>query len=253
MSKLSSIIGSIFNYKKFIEIDVKNLPSRGMFYPEDFKIKIKAAEKEDIEKYHSKYIDGDFISILTGIKWVIRHNIKLTKEYSFKQISSIDVLYIFLEIVKLTQKKDIYISFDDVKIKFCSENFNYFELDEKYFKHFDKVNREFVYDGFKYSLPTIGVESSITRFLYDMSKDNRLSEFKNSSYDFLYFLGGKKGLKNEEIENLITIFNDELSDKDKKIVSSIIDEFRGFSKYSLKSEGVIVPLEGIDLKYIWNI
>jgi len=85
-----------------------------------------------------------------------------------------------------------------------------------------------------------------------MSQKNRLDEFAKSSYDFLYFLGGKTGLTNDEIENLIIIFNEELSDEDKETISYIVDEFRPFSKYSLKTTNGVIALDGIDLKHIWE-
>lgn len=252
MFNLKDVLQSVFNSKGYVDINVADLPSRGMFYPEDFTIKVKPAEQTDIDKYHHRYVDGDFISILMGIKWVIAHNIKLSKDYTFAHLSSIDILYIFLEVVKITQKDDIYVNHNGTRIKFCSENFNYFNIKDKLFELFDEDNREFIYDGFKYSLPTTGAESALTRFLYEMSQQNRLKEFTEVSYDFLYFLGGKTGLSNDEIENLITIFNDEMSDDDKQTISSIVEEFRPFSKYSLKTAVGVVPLDGIDLKHIWE-
>jgi hypothetical protein len=87
MSGIWDVFKSIFEHKNFVEIDLKELPSRGLFYPEDFSIKIKKAEQEDIDKYHYRYIDGDFMSIFMGIKWVVRHNIKLPKDYIFSEYS----------------------------------------------------------------------------------------------------------------------------------------------------------------------
>lgn len=253
MSGLWNVLKSVFDNNKYVDVNLSELPSRGIFYPDDFGIKIKQAEKEDIEKYHDRYIDGDFMSIFMGIKWVVRHNVKMSKGHTFQRIASIDVLYLFLEIVKMTKNKDIYIVTEkEGKVRFCPENFNYFEFTEEYIKNFDEENKEFVYDGFKYSIPTVGAESSISRFLYNMSQKDRLSEFSDSSYDFLYFLGGKTGLSDDEIENLITIFNDEISDKDKETIAQIIEEFKQVSKYTLKTKSGIVPLEGIDLKTIWD-
>lgn len=252
MSGLWNVLKSIFEHKNYESVNLNELPSRGLFYADGLTISIKQAEQEDIDKYNSRYIEGDFMSIFMGIKWVVSHNVKLPKEYTFENIVSIDVLYLFLEIVKLTKNKDIYITTEGEVLRFCTDNFNYFEFTENYLKNFNKENKEFIYDGFKYSLPTVGAESSISRFLYNMSQQNRLSEFAESSYDFLYFLGGKTGLSDDEIENLIIIFNDELSVKDKNTITSIIEEFKPVSKYSLKSTKGVVPFEGIDLKTIWN-
>lgn len=253
MSGIWNVLKSVFDHDKYVDINLSELPSRGQFYPDDLTIKIKQAEEEDIDKYHSRYIEGDFMSIFMGIKYVVKHNVKLPKNYMFENIISIDVLYIFLEIVKLTKNRDILISVGDETVVFGPDSFKYFEFTENYLENFDDEHKEFVYDGFRYSPPTVGAESSISRFMYEMHRENRLEEFSDSSYDFLYFLGGKAGLKNEEIINLITIFNDELEDKDKKTISRIIEEFRPVSKYMIKTKkNGVVPLENLDLKNIWS-
>jgi len=118
MFNLKDVLGAVFHSKGYVKINVEDLPSMGLFYPDDLEIKVKPAEQTDIEKYNSRYIDGDFISILIGIKWVIRHNIKLNKGYEFASISSIDILYIFLEIVKITQNEDIYVRHNGIRTKF---------------------------------------------------------------------------------------------------------------------------------------
>lgn len=253
MSGLWSVLKSIFDNKRYIDVDLSELPSRGMFYPDGLEIKIKTAEQEDIDKYNIKYIDGDYMSIFMGIKWVVNHNVKVSEGHSFNRIASIDILFIFLEIVKLTKNKDIYVNTESGKVRFCPDNFNYFKFSEESIKNFDNRNKEFIYDGFKYSVPTVGAESSISRFLYEMNQENRVAEFSDCSYDFLYFLGGKTILSNDEIENLVTIFNDEISAKDKQIIVQIIEKFKPLSKYTIKTENGIVPIEGIDLKTIWDI
>lgn len=251
MSKIIDILHSFFSYKHYIEIDINDLPSMGIFYPDDFIMKISKTSKSDIEYYIDNYVYDDFISILKGIKRIISNNIRLSDGYIFSNILSIDILYLFIEIVKLTTGRDIYIIDNGINIKFCSDNFNYFEIDDNFKNKFDNDSKDFVYKGFRYSLPTTGVESSITRFLYEMSEQNKLEEFSHVSYDFLYFLGGRTTLKNDEIKNLITIFNDDISEMDKKITSEIVANFRKFSEYTLRGSNSIITLDSIDLKNIW--
>ncbi len=253
MSSIWKVIKSIFKSKSYVEVKLNELPSMGIFYPDDFSIKIKKASEEDISTYDSKYIDGNFMSIFMGVKYVVKENIKLPTGYSFNHVVSIDVLYLFLEIVKHTTSKEIVImSSNGEKIKFCSDNFNYFDIKDEYEKIFDESNKEFVYKGFKYSLPSVGAESCIARFMYEMSIDNKLDKYADSNYDFLYFLGGKTHLSNDEILNLITIFNDEMPVKDRKSINRIVEEFRPLSKYTIKTKTGVIPLDGIDLKHIWN-
>lgn len=248
-----NLIKSLLDSKRFIDIILSELPSRGIFYPNDLEIKIKSSDQKDIDNYNSMYVDNDFISIFASVKRIVKNNTKLSKDYTFNNIVSIDILYLFLQIVKKTKGKDIYLdTTKHGKVKFSPDNFNYFKLD-KYLKYFNYETREFIYNDFKYSLPTVGAETCVSKFMYDMWSNNRLSEFSEASYDFLYFLGGRTYLSNDEIENLVSIFNDEMPDTDKKAIETIVKRFKPLSKYSLKVNNTIVPLENIDLKLIWNI
>ena len=60
--------------------------------------------------------------------------------------------------------------------------------------HYDKVNKEFFIDGYKYSLPTIGVENSLTNFLIHKSKSIDSASYNNYSYYFTFFVNGKNVL-----------------------------------------------------------
>ena len=246
-------IFSKFRKDKYINIDVTELPSMGMFYPQDFTITYKKATDDDISQYESKYIIDDYITILSIIKLVVNANIKLSNNYKFEQIKSIDMLYLFLSIVKYTKGKDISMSYDNTDIIFNQENFKYFNIPLKYNNAYDSNTLEFVYDGFRYSLPSSGAEGSISRFISDMHRVGRLAEFENSSYDFMYFLGGRTQLNNNEIENLLSIFNDEMTPSDMNIISMLIKDFKGLTKYSLMYNNLIIPFDGSGLGDIWKL
>ena len=51
--KLIRYIKNLFIKK--VDINITNLPSRGMFYNDNFKIAIKKAELDDIEEYEDDY------------------------------------------------------------------------------------------------------------------------------------------------------------------------------------------------------
>lgn len=250
---ISNLLSGLLGFKKGKNLDLKKLPSQGIFYKNDFWIKIKKAEEEDIIMYNHKYDPKDAILVINMIKEIVRSNIYLPKGYKFESIMSIDIMYIFFEIVKLTKGKEITIVHKEGSVKFNSDTFNYFNVPKEIQKRFDENNKEFVIEDFKYKLPTIGIENSVTNFLINKQTNGESNKYMNLSYNFMYFLGDKETLTNEEIENLVIIFNKELDDDDKNTISEIVKKFEGFMKYSLKmKDGRIIPLSELDLGDIWK-
>lgn len=254
---LSNILKGILNIQK--KINVKTLPSQGLFYKDDFELWIKKANVEDIIEYEYGYEKEDLGQVITRVKKIVEKNVYLSKGYSYYDIKSIDIVYLFLEIVKFTNNKQIEIKYfddtigkDDI-ISFDSNSFNYAKFDSKLIKSYDSTSKEFVVDGFKYSLPCIGVENSITHFLLSKSDDPNADIYNKYSYDFLYFLGHKTYLSFSEIDNLIQIFNYDLTDEDKKKIRTIVKSFSNIGKYSLKKDSKIIDVTAkIDLEKIWK-
>ena len=254
---LTNIVKGILNLQK--KINIKTLPSQGLFYKDDFELWIKKADVEDIIEYEYQYEKEDLGLVITRVKKIVEKNVILSKAYSYFDIKSIDIVYLFLEIVKLTNNKKIEIKYfddtigkDDI-ISFDSNNFNYAKLDDKLLISYDSVAKEFVIDGFKYSVPCIGVENSLTHFLISKSDDPNADAYNKYSYDFLYFLGHKSHLSFSEIDNLIQIFNFDLTDDDRKKVRKIVKSFSKIGKYSLKKDSKIIDVTAkIDLEKIWK-
>ena len=63
------------------------------------------------------------------------------------------------------------------------------------------------------------------------------------NYDFLFFLGNKNYLSDKEIANLITIFTDDLDDKEKQKIKEIIDLIYPAISYTLKFNNKIIELD----------
>lgn len=254
---ISNILKSILNLQK--RIDVSLLPSMGLFYKDDFEIWIKKAEISDIIEYEYEFQRDNLGSILYKLKRIVEKNVMISGNYTFNDIKSVDIIFIFIEIVKFTNNKPFLIRYKNPlsgnieSINFSSENFNYFSK-EKIQKNWDSNSKEVIIDGYKYCLPTIGVENSITKYLISKSsipKDN--INYESLSYDFIYFLGGKSELSHDEIENLIQIFNFEISEDEKKKIRKIVKKFAGLGKYSLKKEDLTIELtSNIDLEKVWK-
>lgn len=251
--RLSEIIDSLLNRPK--KIDIRNLPSQGMFYKKDFEMKIKKADVEDIIEYEHNYDGENLFSVIESLKKVVRKNTIFTNRYSFDDIKSVDVVFVFLEIVRHTTNKPIRISYFDNQtgmseiIEFNHDNFNYFDF-SKYNKMHDPENGEFLIDGYRFSMPSIGAENSITQFL--VSKGNS-KKWANYNYDFLFYIGNKSQLSFDEIENLITIFNSDMEDSERQKVTKIKNRFSKLVGYSLKKEGRVIEIKSkLDLQTIWK-
>jgi hypothetical protein len=254
---LISIIKGILNLQK--KIEVKKLPSQGIFYHDDFEISIKKADIEDVIEYEHKYDREDLSSVILRLKKIVEKNVILSKGYTYSDIKSIDIVFLFLEIVKFTNSKPVTLYyFNDLKgveeqIEFDTDTFNYFDLDESIKNSYNKKTREFIIEGYKYSVPCIGVENSLTHFLIHKSQDPASEVYNDYSYDFLYFLGHKSNLSFEEIENLIQIFNFDMDESDQRNIRKIVKDLSVIGKYSLKKDSQIIDVTAkIDLGTIWK-
>lgn len=251
-----NILKGVLNLQK--KIDIKRLPSLGLFYNDDFELSIKKAEIEDILEYENKYVKDDIGIIIGQLKNIVKKNCIFSNKYEFNDLKSIDIIFLFIEIVKFTKGKTIDLTYfndesgnEDI-IEFSSDYFNYFELNNLMEKY-DIETKQFIVDDFKFSLPSIGVENSITNFLSNKANDSSIEEYNYYSYDFMFFLGNKKNVTFNEIDNLIHIFNFDIDDYTKKKIKKIIKMFLPFQKYSLKKGNRIIDIDSkINLEIIWK-
>ena len=255
--RLTNFIRRIFIKKKKVEI--KNLPSQGLFYKDDFNISIKRVNIKEITEYENNYDRENLGLVLGRLKKIVENNIVISKGYSFKHIKSIDVIFIFLEIVRFTKEKPVQLEYfnDEIgaidKIDFDEKNFNYCRLNEETMSDWDSNQKCFVINGYKFSLPSIGIENSLTNFLINKSYDEDSSNYTDYSYNFTYFLGDKEFLTFEEIENLIQIFNFDMEDDEVEKIDHLVRRFIPLQRYSLiKNNKVIEMSSKINLQEIWK-
>lgn len=248
----------ILNKRERIDLDLTELPSRGLFYKDDMKITMSKCSMNDIALYEKIYNPDDLIVILNLMRYIIKNCLSFNKKYSYKDLKSSDVVFIFFKIVKYTTNKKINIPFFDEKIsevnsvEFGSDTFNYFDY-SSYMDKYDKETKEILLDGYRLSLPTIGAEESLIKYITHKGDEIETDSLINYSYDFMYFIGNKSKLSIKEVENLIIIFNSDLRDKEKAIVRNIVNQFNNMVSYSVKRDSVIIPIKHkIDLANIWK-
>jgi hypothetical protein len=240
------------------KIDIKKLPSQGYFYPNDFNIKIKRATDEDVIDYEYNFNSENIIEVIESVKKIVMNNTIFSSDYKFEDLKSIDIVFLFLEIVKYTTNRNIEIEFfnDDLgkkdKINFDVSNFKYFDL-KGYLKDYVPEECSFLVDGYKFAMPSVGVENSLTQYLFSVSNIEGSDKYNDYSYDFLFFLGKKNNLTFEEIENLVTIFNFDIDDEEKKKIKSIIKRFIEIIDYSLKVNNLLIDVKSrLDFQNIWK-
>ena len=254
---LSDLIKGMLNLQK--RIDPKILPSQGLFYKDDFEIFIKKADIEDIIEYEHNYIKDDIGCVINKLKKLVLKNTSFSSNYNFYDLKSIDIIFIFLEIVRFTNNKSISLKYfnDEIgqeeDIEFNSDHFNYFTIDEETMKYYDEENKQFVVNGYNFSLPSIGVENCMTNYLLDKSYEADALKYNSYNYDFTFFLSDKRQIKFEEIDNLITIFNFDLEESETKKIKKIVNHFQPIQKYSLRRGNRVIDISSkIDLEKIWK-
>lgn len=253
---LLNILKSLLKIQK--KLDKSILPSRGLFYKDDFEIWIRKADMEDIIEYELGYRKDDIGSILFKLKRIVEKNTIFPNGYNFMDIKSVDIVFIFIEIVKFTNNKPFPVKFINPlsgnleNIEFSEDTFNYCDH-STILKNYDKDQKQIVVDGYKYAVPTIGIESSITNYLISKSENPKGLDYEKLSFDFIYFLGDRRELGIDEIDNLIQIFNFEISDSEKSKIKKIIKKFSKLGKYSLKRDNLTIDLtHNIDLEKVWR-
>jgi hypothetical protein len=82
-------------------------------------------------------------------------------------------------------------------------------------------------------MPSIGVENCLTSFLMEKSTQVGGKKYASYNYDFLFFIGNKNHLSFSEIENLITIFNDDIEESEQNKIKKIVKNFIEMVGYSL--------------------
>lgn len=256
---IKSRIASYFTGKESKKIETKKLPSQGFFYEDGFEIRIKEAEKESIEEYEKEYDPEDLGMILSKLKKIVSENVILPEGYTFSYIKSIDVVFIFLEIVALTKKKAVQLEYynDEIgkidKIDFGENNFNYFVFEDDLIEKWDRKGKCFVVNGYRFTLPSIGIENSLTNYLMSKSSEEDALKYNDYSYSFTYFLGNREFVTFDEIDNLIEIFNSDIDEEESDKIESIMATFQPLQRYSLVKNSRIIEMSSkINLKEIWK-
>lgn len=179
-------------------IPIENLPSRGMFYDDGFKIQIRAALTNEI-RHFSTIDEDDFIDIDDKLNYVIEKCTRIInsgKLGTWKDLLEIDRFYLVVAVRDFTFKSgenrlemkiscDVCQHVDSKDIDHSAINF--FKLDEKLEKMFNPEDKCFTINtksgqSWNLYLPTLGVNT----FIKNKRGDKGLDEFYLNHAPFLF-------------------------------------------------------------------
>lgn len=227
-----SILTDIFSSEKHMKVNIQKLPSQGYFYPKDLEILIKKGDIDDQIKYQYGLGNSNIFGIIDTVRNILKEKLKFrNSKFRFNSLRSIDIFYIFIMFVKHTTGKKIIFN----NIEFSPDNFIYFDFSQ--FKDkYDEEYREFIFNGWKFSLPSIGTETSINHFSYELAIKGKSEQYQDSNYNLIYFLGNRTEQSYDDIINLIEIFED-LDEESQNHINRVVEKFSKSGLYFLIEHG----------------
>lgn len=158
-------------------VPTENLPSKGIFYPSDAKIRIRSAKNKEI-RHFSTIDEEDILDIDDKLNYIVENCAAMTsskKPLTSKDLLEIDRLYLLFCIRDYTfpnneNKLNMQIDCDQCghldTIEITRERLNYFNMNQKLMDRYDPVSNSFkiqTRDGLKWNMymPTIGTTTQI--------------------------------------------------------------------------------------------
>lgn len=208
------------NYLGWQPLDVKSLPSKGLFYPEDTKIFVRAATGGEV-KHWSTMNPEDIVNVDDILNYIIEKCCKISipgNEHmggSWKDLIDIDRLYILLAIrdftwpvgenelkIPISETDDLVILKDNIDfIEFPDEIMKYYNEEDRCFKL--KFKNGKVINMY---LTTLGVSNWLKSYV--QQKQNAKEQFDK---DFLLYapllIGNHRKLSTRAYEQLVETAN----------------------------------------------
>ena len=248
----------------YIKVSIKELPSKGLFYPADIYIGIKPATVKEIRQW-SMIDETDEYSFIEAVDFVLKQCVILKtgkgQRLSISDLCEVDRLYLVFAVRERTFEpgtNDIYV---DVPYTYKGEEYKdsvhitkdklvYFDIPEKIMKFYNETKRCFVVEGdkneFNVRLASVGISQWITNYAREKVRENKpFDEFFIKVSPFL--LTDYENMKKEEFFNM-EVESQAWGPKDISVLDRITQIFSegaksGFNhKTKHGGEEVVVPL-----------
>lgn len=229
----------------FKEVDLSLLPTRGIFYPTDFKLYIKKASELNIIEYETHLEVENPQSIIACVTQIVEEC--TFGSHSFETIKHNDAVHLFFQIVEFTKKTPIYMNIDGVKINVLKDfkHFDYSAYD------YDEKSREIIKNGYRFSMPSIGVDHDTLNFI--LFADKNCPHYLDYNFLHLFLTGNKTALSFENSMKLLDIF--ESMDKyDIKEIEEGVEILNKGAIYSAYKDGKTYHIgkDTLDFSGIWK-
>lgn len=186
----------------YFKVNVKNLPSKGLFYSEDVSISVKPAGVKEI-RHWSMIDESDEYSFVQAIDFILGRCVLIKtpkKILSINDLCEVDRLYLIFTIREYTfndAKNQVFIDVPYIfanqeykdSVVITKESLKYFNMPEKLMSFYDANKRAFVIGKerqFELRLPTIGVSNWIQNYVKKRMQQNKpFDEFFSKASLFL--------------------------------------------------------------------
>ena len=180
------------------QIPIKDLPSLGLFYPEDTKVYVRAATGGEIRHWSSLNEDPNDQNYLSNLddmlNYVIERCVTIksdTKNIAWKDIKEIDRFYLLLAVrewtfIKGENKLSVKVS-ENKKIDVRKEMIDYITFDDRLMKYYSESERCFLLkfkngNTIKLEIPSVGVTSWLKTYIQRRQQSSQAFD-----QDFLSF------------------------------------------------------------------
>ena len=163
-------------------LDINNLPSGGMFYPEGTEISIRSAKVAEI-RHFSSIDENNILDVDEKLNAIVESCTRVTsskKRLSYKDLCEEDRFYLILSIRDLTfpePESKLTVEHKDKKgekhtVEINKDNFTYFKIPTELEKYYDAETRTFLIETKSFGTiemrpPTIGIMQRMTAYIKD--------------------------------------------------------------------------------------
>jgi hypothetical protein len=163
-------------------VNAIDMPSGGMFYPEDIKIQIRAAKVAEI-RHFSSVDEQNVFDADEKLNYILESCTQITsskRRLSYKDLLEEDRFYLILSIRDLTfPEPEAKLTVDHVskkgdkhQIEISKDNFTYFKIPETLDKYYDSERKTFMIETKSFGTiemrpPTIGIMQKMTAYIQD--------------------------------------------------------------------------------------
>lgn len=161
-------------------VEVVNMPSGGMFYPEDIKISIRSAKVAEI-RHFSSIDENNVFDVDEKLNYILEACTQITsakKRLSYKDILEEDRFFLILSIRDLTfpePESNLTVEHVDKKgdkhtVEVKKDYFTYFKIPETLDKYYDEEHKSFMIETKSFGTiemrpPTIGIMKKMTAYI----------------------------------------------------------------------------------------